>query len=100
MYCARDADPNAIDSPPPPPVPPSKMMVSNDLPTFCLCLCSSYQLLDDMVDRARDADPVAIERIPDLLQYTRAHVNSFESLIERCLDLPVSNLAPSVTNDS
>lgn len=63
-------------------------------------LINSYQLLDDMVDRARDADPVAIERIPDLLQYTRAHVNSFESLIERCLDLPVSNLAPSVTNDS
>ena len=51
-----------------------------------------------MVDRAMDADPAAIERIPDLLQYVRAHVDGFETLIERCLDLPVSNLAPSASN--
>lgn len=56
---------------------------------------SSYQLLDDMVDRARDGDPMAVERVPDVLQFTMAHVNTFESLIERCLELPVSNVAPT-----
>ena len=61
-------------------------------------MCSSYQLLDDMVDRARDSDPMAIERIPDLLQFTVAHVNSFESHIQRCLDIPVSNMAPTLTS--
>lgn len=63
--------------------------------TWMLCFCSSYQLLDDMVDRAREGDPSAVERIPDVLQFTMAHVDTFESLIERCLDLPISNVAPA-----
>lgn len=46
-----------------------------------------------MVDRAMDQDPMAIERVPDALQFTVANVSAFESVIERCLDLPVSNLA-------
>lgn len=61
-------------------------------------LYSSYQLLDDMVDRARDSDPMAIERIPDLLQFTVAHVTSFEGCIQRCLDIPVSNVAPTLSS--
>ena len=54
---------------------------------------SSYHLLDDMLDRAIDQDPMAVERVPDALQFTTANVSGFESLIERCLDLPISNLA-------
>ena len=56
--------------------------------------CSSYQLLDDMIDRCMDGDPNAVERVGDVLQFTIAHVNTFETLIERCLGLPVSNVAP------
>lgn len=48
-----------------------------------------------MVDRARDGDPMAVERVPDVLQFTLAHANTFEGLIERCLGLPVSNMAPT-----
>ncbi|KAK9820402.1 hypothetical protein WJX72_009982 [[Myrmecia] bisecta] len=53
----------------------------------------SFQLLDDVVDRARGGDSEAAERIPDVMQFAIAHTSSFEGCIERCLGLPPSNVA-------
>ena len=55
----------------------------------------SYELLDSTLLAAWHGDPHAVEQVPQTLQFTIAHTNSFETVIERCLDLPPSNVAPS-----
>ena len=41
----------------------------------------SFQLLDDIVDMAQDGDGTARERLPACLQFTLAHITSFENCI-------------------
>lgn len=43
--------------------------------------CRSFQLLDDIVDMAQEGDGTARERLPGCLQFTLAHITSFESCI-------------------
>ena len=54
----------------------------------------SYELLDDRLSSAWHGDTSAVEGVPAALQVTQAHTASFETMIERCLDLPPSNVAP------
>lgn len=44
-------------------------------------LIQSFQLLDDIVDMAQEGDGTARERLPGCLQFTLAHITSFESCI-------------------
>ncbi|KAL3156665.1 hypothetical protein ABBQ38_000946 [Trebouxia sp. C0009 RCD-2024] len=44
-------------------------------------LIQSFQLLDDIVDMAQDGDGTARERLPGCLQFTMAHITSFENCI-------------------
>lgn len=44
-------------------------------------LIQSFQLLDDIVDMAQEGDGTARERVPGCLQFTLAHITSFESCI-------------------
>ncbi len=41
----------------------------------------SFQLLDDVVERAAEDDAVAKERVPGLMQYTQANLTGFENTI-------------------
>lgn len=58
-------------------------------------LVKSYELLDNTLLAAWNGDANAVEQVPQKLQFTIAHTNSFETMLERCLDLPPSNVAPS-----
>ncbi|KAL3132429.1 hypothetical protein ABBQ32_008987 [Trebouxia sp. C0010 RCD-2024] len=44
-------------------------------------LIQSFQLLDDIVDMAQEGDGTARERLPGCLQFTMAHITSFENCI-------------------
>lgn len=44
-------------------------------------LIQSFQLLDDIVDMAQQGDGTARERVPGCLQFTMAHITSFENCI-------------------
>ena len=47
----------------------------------CVRFCRSFQLLDDIVDMAQQGDGTARERVPGCLQFTLAHITSFENCI-------------------
>lgn len=48
----------------------------------------SYEDLDDVLTRAHSGDTFAAEKAFDAMQYTISSAASFQTIIERCLDLP------------
>ncbi|KAK9801403.1 hypothetical protein WJX73_006831 [Symbiochloris irregularis] len=76
-------------------LPASKKKLKSDTTLRLEDLIRSYQLLDDRLSGAWRGDPTAMETVREALQATQAQTSSFETIIERCLDLPPSNIAPS-----
>lgn len=53
-----------------------------------LLRCRSFQLLDDMLDRARDGDPQAVGVVADLLRQCIQNNVRFEGVIKDCIGVP------------
>ncbi|KAK9908627.1 hypothetical protein WJX75_000627 [Coccomyxa subellipsoidea] len=68
-------------------LPPAKDELRQEAADALTDLIRSYKRLDDILDKAYGGDVFAAEDALNSLQYTMASTASFQSVIERCLNL-------------